>query len=575
MMSFEKLVAVIGCSWALLSIAPAKSLAQAIPKAGESFASITNDGMWTWYGEPKAVYFEGTHRRTYMAWNKSTGDKGVGYYDHDTKETLSVIMPKMPYNGDDHDHPSIIMRPDGKLLFFCTGHDGNEVTEYIMKNAEDLSSGWDGPYYPGGTGGYCYPNAVFLQNEGTKGRFYIFYRDNTKLSATDSVNYCPSFCTSDDWGVTWSAKKRLYQYVGSAYKPYLKYATDGLSEIYISVEFQNREGAGQGRPDYFMKYTNGSFYTVDNRVLATMATLPVFNTQLDTIFYPYRYGAGFSNTCCDIAIDQNNNPVILYCSFLDTSLYEYWYMRWTGTTWFKRPIVNSGAYRGAQSGFFAGLTFDHENPDNIYVCRQLLKPGTIAFNLQDTSVANYKTIKASDWVTLDTIHELERWTTPDGGLTWDTIPVTRSSTNKNMLPCVPRNHKPNMQVDVMWLNGVYTSMAPDNGGYNCAVRMFPFKAGESLPTTSAQPIVKSTMAPRGMAYNANGITFFLANSEKASCKVYSVNGGLIADLTQIVRKMSVGRATLPFSAFHGASGACVVALDNGSTRTVGNVMIPK
>ena len=75
-------------------------------------------------------------------------------------------------------------------------------------------------------------------------------------------------------------------------------------------------------------------------------------------------------------------------------------------------------------------------------------------------MANYKTIKASDWVTVDAVHELERWTTTDGGVTWDTIAITRGSANKNMLPCVPRNHKPNMQVDVMWLNGVYTSMSP-------------------------------------------------------------------------------------------------------------------
>jgi hypothetical protein len=555
-----------------LAFCVSNSRAQAIPKPGEQFAAMSNDAMWTWYGEPKAVYFEGTHRRTYMAWNKSTGDKQVGYYDHDTKETLSVIMPKMPYGGDDHDHPSIIMRPDGKLILFCTGHDGNEVTEYIMKNAEDLTSGWDGPYYPGGNGGYCYPNAVFLKNEGTKGRFYIFYRDNTQY-AGETDNYCPAFCTSDDLGVTWSAKKRLYLYVGSAYKPYCKYATDGLSEIYISIEYQNREGDGKGRPDYFVKYSNGTFYADDNHVLATMSTLPILNTQLDTVFYAYAYGAGFSGTACDIAIDPNNNPVILYCSFLDTSLYEYWYVRWTGTSWFKRPIVNSGAYRGAQSGFFAGLTFDHENANNIYVCRQLLKPGTVNFNLQDTSVANYKTIKASDWVTVDAVHELERWTTTDGGVSWDTVAITRNSANKNMLPCVPRNHKPNMQVDVMWLNGVYTSMSPD--GYNCAVRIFPYKTGEALPTTAAQPVFPSTFAPRGMVCNSTGVTFFLTHPEKASCRVYALNGSLIADLTSMVRSMKAGHAVLPFSALHMAHGTCVVALDNGTTRITGNVFVTK
>ena len=117
-------------------------------------------------------------------------------------------LPKMPYNGSDHNHPAIIMRPDGRIVTFCTGHDGGEVTEYISKNPEDISSGWDGPYYPGGNGGYCYCNAVFLKNEGTKGRLYIFYRDNTQY-AGETTNYCPAFCTSDDWGVTWSGKTRL------------------------------------------------------------------------------------------------------------------------------------------------------------------------------------------------------------------------------------------------------------------------------------------------------------------------------------------------------------------------------
>ncbi|HUI93862.1 MAG TPA: BNR-4 repeat-containing protein [Chitinivibrionales bacterium] len=570
-MSLFKVVGLYAGALTLLAFV-SPSHAQAIPKPGEQFAAMSNDAMWTWYGEPKAVYFEGTHRRTYMAWNKSTGDKQVGYYDHDTKETLSVIMPHMPYGGDDHDHPSIIMRPDGRLILFCTGHDGNEVTEYIMKNPEDLTSGWNGPYYPGGNGGYCYPNAVFLKNEGTQGRFYIFYRDNTQY-AGETDNYCPAFCTSDDWGVTWSAKKRLYLYVGSAYKPYLKYATDGLSEIYISIEYQNREGDGKGRPDYFVKYSNGTFYADDNHVLATMATLPILNTQLDTVFYAYAYGAGFSGTACDIAIDANNNPVILYCSFLDTSVYEYWYVRWTGTSWYKRPLVNSGAYRGAQSGFFAGLTFDHDDARNIYLCRQLLKPSGTPFNLMDTSVANYKTIKASDWTTVDAVHELERWTTNDGGITWDSLAITRGSANKNMLPCVPRNHKPNMKVDCMWLNGVYTSMSPD--GYNCAVRIFPYKDGESLPTTAVQPAARSTIAPHGMVCNGAGVTFYLTDPAKASCKVYSLNGKLMANLTPLVRAMNRGYATIPFAAMRAVSGAYIIDLDNGQTRTEGSVFVPK
>ena len=52
--------------------------AQGIPKPGEQFSSITKDAIYTWYAEPKAIYYEGTHKRTYMAWNTSTGTKGIG-----------------------------------------------------------------------------------------------------------------------------------------------------------------------------------------------------------------------------------------------------------------------------------------------------------------------------------------------------------------------------------------------------------------------------------------------------------------------------------------------------------------
>src|SRR5271157_3377376 len=143
--------------------------AQAIPKPGEQFAAISKDAIYTWYGEPKAIYYEGAHKRTYMTWNSSTGTKGIGYYDHDTQDTMTLPLPPMPYGSDDHCHPAIIARPDGKLIIFCTGHDGNEVTEHIAKNPEDISS-WEAPIYPGGNGGYCYPNAVFLKAEGDSGR---------------------------------------------------------------------------------------------------------------------------------------------------------------------------------------------------------------------------------------------------------------------------------------------------------------------------------------------------------------------------------------------------------------------
>jgi hypothetical protein len=120
---------------------------------------------------------------------------------------------------------------------------------------------------------------------------------------------------------------------------------------------------------------------------------------------------------------------------------------------------------------------------------------------------------------------------------------------------------------------VYTSMSSD--GYDCAVRIFPYKSGESLPTTAAQPVMPPAAAPRVMLCNGIGMTFFLTCPEKASCKIYSLNGRLLANLTPLVRAMNAGRATLPFSSLRAVSGACIVALDNGSAMTVRSLILTK
>gem|GEM_PF-762395 len=562
-------------SAALFSIALSFNLsAQGIPKPGEQFSAMTNDAIYTWYAEPKAIYYEGTHKRTYMAWNTSTGTKGIAYYDHDTKDTLVTTLPPMPYGADDHNHPAIIARPDGKIVIFCTGHDGGNITELISKNPEDITS-WESPIYPGGNGGYCYPNAIFLKGEGTQGRMYLFFRDNSGGYPDGTVTWEPCFCFSDDWGLTWSRKYHMF--TGGSYKPYCKYASDDSLEIHVVVERENRQGNSAVKPIYFMKYKGGNWYCANGRQLATMETLPVHDYQMDTIFYANRFGC--SNTCYDLALDANNNPVTVMDMYKDTSINIYWYMRWTGTTWFKTPFVNSGRYRGAQSGFAAGVTLDHENPSNVYVCRQMLAPSAAPFNLADTSYTNYKTnLKATCWTTSAYPHELEKWTTKDGGATWDTMPITRNTNstvymNTNCLPCVPRHHKPGTKIEVMWLNGIYQSMSPTpiNGipGYQLSLRVYPF-----LESTGSSPVaaIQPAHIPQFIT-GRTGITFTIADPAHSSLALYSPDGRLAGNLTAHIRAMKQGSAFVPYSLLSRTPGVYLVRLNNGNSTMVDKIIV--
>jgi hypothetical protein len=558
----KKRTAVLPCACTVFALlfCVSSAKAQAIPKPGEQFAPLGQDAMWTWYGEPKAVYYEGIHKRTYVTWTMRSGTKQIGYYDHDTKDTVILNLPSMPYGGDDHNHPAVIMRPDGRLMVFCTGHDGTQVSEYISKNPEDITS-WDGPIYPATNSWFCYPNAMFLSSEGDSGRFYLFFRDSLQE---------PWFTTSDDWGKTWKNPRyhlfHVSTYPNSAYKPYMKYASNDVDQIQMVIERQNREGNSAEKPIYFAKYKNGVFSAADGRQIATLAQLPLLDTQLDTIFYANRFGC--SNTCYDVALDANNNAVIVMDMFKGTDVNIYWYMRWTGTSWYKRPLINSGAYRGAQSGFAAGITLDHENPNNIWMCRQILSPAATPFNIMDTSYNNYKNnLSATKWTTVDAVHELDKWTTDDGGVTWDSTAITRNSANKNFLPCVPRHHKAGAKVEVVWLNGVYTSMSPD--GYNAMVRMYPF-----LETTASRDIghAQTTSALHEVRIVTGAVCLTLVKPKNASLKVFNLKGGLISDLTPQLRSLNAGTVRLPLML---RPGAYAIAFDDGRTSMIRNIAVVK
>jgi hypothetical protein len=75
----------------------------------ESYTSFTFDGAWCWFSDPRAVYYEGRHKRTYASWVDSHGDVIVGYYDHETKEITTTVLEDN-FEKDDHVSPRCFFR---------------------------------------------------------------------------------------------------------------------------------------------------------------------------------------------------------------------------------------------------------------------------------------------------------------------------------------------------------------------------------------------------------------------------------------------------------------------------------
>jgi hypothetical protein len=236
----------------------------------------------------------------------------------------------------------------------------------------------------------------------------------------------------------------------------------------------------------------------------------------------------------------------------------YWYFRWNGTSWYKRPLLNSGATMGAQNEFAGGITLDHENPDVVYISRQMVKPGATVFNLLDTSFKNYKdSLTTASYVITDSVHELDKWTTSDGGKTWDSIAITRNSTNKNCRPCVPRGHKESMNLNVIWLNGTYTSMG--GSGFSMAVRLYPTERSVGAVVPSAGDVF---LKPN-ISYNNSGLFIDIKEPSEAMLRLYSANGRLLADYSSKVRSLKQGNSfiSVPWEQYPG--GMLLMSFSDG------------
>jgi hypothetical protein len=392
-----------------------------VGRPGESYPELTGDGAWSWFGDPRAVTFEGKRLRTYVGWVDSDGDIEVAAYDHKTgKVETTTLHDKL--QCDDHASPAILIRPDGRILVFYSAHRGRWMMCRASARSEDISE-WRKETAPGphasDVRGYTYPNAAELAGEG--GRLYLFWR---------GPSYRPGFTVSDDGGRTWSAETILVD--NGDQRPYAKYESDGVATIHIAFTDANPE-EGPSTGVYYACYRDGALWRADGSRIKDTTDLPLLPSEADRVYDPASLGA--AAWIWDIAIDRSGNPVIVYAVFKTLTDHRYRYARWNGTTWEDHEVTPAGSWfpKGAESFkqfspyYSGGIALDHQDPSVVYLSRPT-----------------------------NGVFEIERWATTDVGATWETEAVTAGSARDNVRPCVPRGRAAGGP-ELLWMNGTYVS----------------------------------------------------------------------------------------------------------------------
>ncbi|MDZ7725588.1 MAG: glycoside hydrolase family 88 protein [candidate division KSB1 bacterium] len=397
------------------------------PGPGSAYQSMTDNGAWCWFSDPRAVYHDGT---VYTGWVTNTGDITVGALNTKSMNLEQTILHKN-LTADDHAHPSLLIRPDGRIVVFYSKHGGDKMYIRVSKKPHDISV-WGPvihPEFDHSGNGICYTNPAQLSGE--KNRMYLFWR---------GIDWKPTFSLSDDGGRSWADDRKLIESEGA--RPYVKVVSDGDN----SIHFAFTDGHPRQQPEnsiYYMKYENGNFYKADGSEIKSMDDLPIQVKETDVVYDGKR--TKVRAWIWDLALDDQGRPVIAYTRLPDENDHRYHYVRWNGNGWKDHELCIAGGWfpetpkhnTEREPHYSGGLVLDHDNPDMVYLSRDV--SGTF---------------------------EIEKWQTPDKGTTWIATPITRNSNYDQVRPVAVRGHQG--EPSVLWMhNRSYTHYTK----YNSEIKM--------------------------------------------------------------------------------------------------------
>jgi len=392
---------------------------QLYAQRAEDYQTLAEDGSWCWFSDPRSVYHENNHKRTYTGFVTSTGDITIVSKDHESgQEATQVVHTAL--QADDHVNPSILFLPDGRLMVFFTKHNG---TIYYTKSRkpEDISAFEPVDSLDLGRM-LCYTNPVLLSEEDN--RIYLFYRGG--------YDWKPSFITSDDLGKNWSEPKAFISKTinKTNNRPYTKVISDGKSTIHFAfTDGHPREE--NHNSIYYLRYEAGHLFDEAGKKLGNMSALPIKQENV-----PKAYDGVVNNQRAwiwDIALNKQNHPVIVYTTLPEETQHFYNYGIWNGTEWQNKRLCKAGSafprfkrqkhQRDPEPHYSGGIVLDHNNPNTVYLSRPH-----------------------------NDRYEIEEWTTNDMGKTFSNNYLTINSLKDNVRPYVIRNAPATLSPRILWMN---------------------------------------------------------------------------------------------------------------------------
>ncbi|MEM9887135.1 MAG: BNR-4 repeat-containing protein [Bacteroidota bacterium] len=395
--------------------------------AQSKVGTLTNDGAWCWFSDPRAIYLDG---QVITAWVKSEGTVEAARFGL-SDQNVETDELYFRLERDDHNNPAFVATAAGKVLAMYTRHTRKDLFINILEDAKGVFNFTDVQFIHPFDGEQLkkFPQAS------------ITYANPYQLVEEDNRLYCfgrwtgfkPNLMWSDDGGENWTKSKVFitnYPFESNN-RPYAKYYSDGKSKIHIVFT----DGHPRIEPTnsvYYAYLEDGKFHRADGTIIVDMGHIP-FEPKDASIIFRSNEKEGRA-WIADMAQDEQGQPVILYTKSPKETDHRYWYARYINGEWVNYEICASGKWfpqtpqgqKEREPHYFGGMSLHPDNPNVVYLSRQV-----------------------------NGIFEIERWETKDDGQSWEREAITQDSEHDNVRPYVPRGLSKEDQEVVLWMENEF------------------------------------------------------------------------------------------------------------------------
>ncbi len=442
-----------------------------------SGSTIAAEGAWCWFADPRAMHYtskDGKVDAAYVGYIDVHGNIKASMFDGDRQQD---VLMRSYFQPDDHDNPTFLALPDGRIMAFYTRHTDESCFYYRISTVPGDITRLGEEKKIVVANNTTYPSPFILSDD--PDHIYLCWRGIgwhptiAKLTMPDQ---------NDDVKIAYGP----YQMVQSTgARPYAKYQSNGKDKIYVSYT--------TGHPDN--EYPNWLYFNVINinakkaadgtvttspqlcdlkgNVLSTIAKGKFNVSKTDS--YKSKYAAtlidaptAYRDWVWQITLDKDDNPVVAMVRISnDKSSHEYYYARWNGQQWKLTDLANGGG------------RFHSSNTELCYSGGMAIDPDTVSHV--------YLSVPTPHDVTGQKVYEIWKYTVDGDGRVTDKTPVTRNSAKNNVRPFILPGSA-GKKLRLCWMNGDYYYWIVSKNypkGYPTALM------GDFTPATPAIP----TLAP--------------------------------------------------------------------------------